>query len=191
MIPSSPRLSGLLSRLRRDRRAVAAVEFALLLPLLLMLFIAGSEISLALTIYRKVGHTGATLGDLTSQDSAISTTEMTAILAASGAVMTPYDSTNLKIVISAVDLNGTTYKVAWSAAQNDTAWTAGATPPITIPTGLISSGQEIIVTQVKYTYTSMASTFMKDIWGSSSVTLSDLSYFRPRISTTITYPSSN
>ena len=105
--------------------------------------------------------------------------------------MTPYDSSNLKIVIAAVDLTGSNYKVAWSAAQNDTAWTAGAAPPITIPSGLISSGQEIIVTQVKYTYTSMASTFMKDIWGSSSVTLSDLSYFRPRISTTITYPSSN
>ena len=178
-----------LRRLLADRRAVAAVEFALILPLMVTLFVAGNEISQALTIYRKVGHTGATLGDLSSASSTISTAEMTGILAAASAVMSPYATSNLKIVVSAVDYTGTAYKVAWSTSQNDTAWTKNGAPPITIPTGLITSGQELIVVQVKYVYTSTVSTFMQDIWGTSSITLSDVSYFRPRISTTIAYPS--
>ena len=180
-----------LAALARDVRAVSAVEFALILPILVLMFIAGNEISQALTIYRKVGHTGSTLGDLVAQPATISSAEMTNILAATTAVMTPYSATGLKVVTAAVDRAGGAYKVAWSVAKNDTAWAKNSTPPITIPRGLISDGQEIIVTQVKYTYTSAFSTFMRDIWGGSSITLSDVSYFRPRSSTTIIYPSPN
>lgn len=184
---ASARPRSLLSILR-DRRAVAAVEFALLLPLMLTLFIGGNEISTALAIYRKVGHTGSTLGDLVAQVSTLTTSDMTDILAASASVMTPYSVGNAKIVVSAVKYttsNG--YKVCWSAAKNSTAWTAGSSPPITMPTGLVSNGEEVIVTRVQYSYTSPFSTIMSDIWGSGAITLADLSYFRPRVSTTVVY----
>ncbi len=178
--------------LMRDRRAVSAVEFAVLLPVMLTLFIAGNELSQALTIYRKVSHTGSALGDLVSQVSTISTAEMTNILAASTAIMTPYSASGVKTVVSAV--NYTTsggFKTAWSVAQNTTAWTKNATPPITIPSGLVSDGQQLVVTKVEYTYTSTFSTFMQDILGGTSLTLSDTAYLRPRVSTTIAYPSPN
>ncbi|MCE1234714.1 MAG: pilus assembly protein [Hyphomicrobiales bacterium] len=174
--------------LLRDRRAVAAVEFALLLPLMLTLFIGGNEISTALAIYRKVGHTGSTLGDLVAQVSTLTAADMTDILAASSSVMTPYSASKAKMVISAVKYTTASgYKVCWSAAQNDSVWTSGSSPPITLPTGLVSDGEEVIVTRVQYSYTSPFSTIMADIWGSGAITLSDLSYFRPRISTTVVY----
>ena len=180
-----------LRRLARDVRGVSAIEFELILPLMVMMFVGGNEISQALTIYRKVGHTGSTIGDLVAQANTISTSEMNNILGAATAVMTPYTATGLQIIVSAVDLKGSNYKVAWSVAKNTTAWTTGSAPPITIPAGLISDGQELIVASVKFTYTSAFSTFMKDIWGGTTITLSDLSYFRPRGSTTIAYPSPN
>lgn len=174
----------------RDRRAVAAVEFALLLPLMLTLFIGGNEISQALAIYRKVGHTGSTLGDLVAQVSTLTVSQMTDIFAASVSVMTPYDPTTTQMVISAVKYTTAKgYKVCWSRAQIATAWTAGSAPPVTIPAGLITDGQEVIVTQVKYSYTSAFSTIMKDIWGTGAITLADLSYFRPRTSATVIYDS--
>lgn len=181
-----------LLRLARDRRAVSAVEFAVLLPVMLTLFIAGNELSQALTIYRKVSHTGSALGDLVSQVATISTSEMSNILAASTTIMTPYSASGVQLVVSAV--NYTTsggFKTAWSVAQNSTAWTTNSTPPITIPSGLVSDGQQLIVTKVQYTYTSTFSTFMQDILGGTSLTLSDVSYLRPRVSSTIAYPSPN
>lgn len=182
---SRPR--GLLSLLR-DRSAVAAVEFALLLPLMLTLFIGGNEISTALAIYRKVGHTSSTLGDLVAQVSTLTASDMTDILAASAAVMTPYSTSKAKMVISAVKYSTSSgYKVCWSAAQNDSVWTSGSAPPITLPTGLVSDGEEVIVTRVQYSYTSPFSVIMTDIWGAGAITLSDLSYFRPRISSTVVY----
>ena len=183
---------GVLSRILRDRRAVSAVEFALLLPVLLTLFIAGIELSQALTIYRKVSHTANALGDLVSQVATISTSEMSNIMAATTAIMTPYSATGVKLVVSAV--NYTTsggFKTAWSVGQNTTAWTVNSAPPITIPTGLISDGQQLVVTKVQYVYTSTFSTFMQDILGGTSITLSDVAYLRPRVSTTIAYPSPN
>jgi len=183
-----PRRSVSIFALLRDRRAVAAVEFALLLPLMLTLFIGGNEISQALAVYRKVGHTSSTMGDLVAQSASLSSTDMTDILAASSSVMTPYSATTVKMVISAVKYttaNG--YKVCWSAAQNDTAWTAGSAPPITVPSGLVANGEEVVVTRVQYSYSSAFSTFMRDIWGSGAITLSDLSYFRPRASATVVY----
>ena len=180
------------TRFARDRRAVSAVEFALLLPVLLTLFIAGNELSQALTIYRKVSHTANALGDLVSQVATISTSEMTNILAATTAIMTPYSASGVKLVVSAV--NYTTsggFKTSWSVGQNATAWTANSAPPITIPSGLVSNGQQLVVTQVQYTYTSTFSTFMQDILGGTSITLADVAYLRPRVSTTIAYPSPN
>lgn len=195
MIGAMRRFFGLrpaLGRLLGDRRAVAAVEFAILLPLMLTLFIAGNELSQALTIYRKVSHTGAVLGDLVSQVATISTAEMTNILAASTTIMTPYDASGVKLVVSAVNYTTASgFKVGWSIGQNATAWAANAAPPVTIPSGLVTDGQQLIVSQVQYTYTSTFSTFMKDIWGSSTITLADISYLRPRISTTVAYPSPN
>jgi len=179
-------------RLLRDRRAVSAVEFALLMPVMLTLFIAGNELSQALTIYRKVSHTGSALGDLVSQVATISTSEMSNILAASTTIMTPYSASGVQLVVSAVNYttaNG--FKTAWSVAQNSTAWTTNATPPITIPSGLVSDGQQLIVTKVQYTYTSTFSVFMQNILGGTSITLSDVSYLRPRVSTTVAYPSPN
>lgn len=182
----SPKRS--LLALLRDRRAVSAVEFALLLPVMLVLFIAGNELSQALTIYRKVSHTGSALGDLVSQVASISTAEMTNILAAATAIMTPYSASGVQIVVSAVNYttaNG--FKVSWSVGQNTSAWTQCSAPPITIPSGLVTDGQQLIVTKVQYTYTSTFSTFMKDILGGTSLTLSDVSYLRPRVSSTVTY----
>ncbi len=183
----SRRSRSLLAMLR-DRRAVAAVEFALLLPLMLTLFIGGNEISQALAIYRKVGHTSSTLGDLVAQSPTLTKADMTDILAASSSVMTPYSTTTVKMVIAAVKYTTAKgYKVCWSVSQNDTAWTMGSSPPITIPTGLVSDGEEVVVTRVQYSYTSPFSAIMKDIWGAGAINLSDLSYFRPRSAAYVTY----
>ncbi len=179
-----------MKRLVVDRRGVSALEFALLLPLMIGLYVAGNEMSLALTLYRKVSHTGATLGDLTTQASSLTIGDMDNVMAASKAVMAPYSDSGVKIIVSAVENKKNSYVVNWSRAQNTSAWTEGGAPPITIPAGLISDGQQIIVTKVQYTYVSGFSTFMKDIWGTNSITLSDISYFRPRVSTTIAKPGS-
>src|SRR5216683_8399180 len=108
---NSPRLSlsHYLVRLGRDQRGVAAVEFAMLLPLMITLYLGSVEVSQGIGIDRKVTLTTRTVADLASQVSSINNADMTNMLNASSAVIMPYDATKLKVTVSeiTIDNNGT------------------------------------------------------------------------------------
>lgn len=177
-----------------DRRGVSAIEFALVFPFMLLLYIGGYETSQVLSADRRVGHVGATVGDLVSQVSSVSAAEVENIFDASTALMSPFSTTNLKMTVSTVLATGSgcgtggtcTKKVTWSKTRKGTAWAAGAAPPVTIPDSMLVAGQEVVVSQVAYSYTGLFTGFMKDIWGSDSISMSEIAYYRPRVSTTVT-----
>src|SRR3954467_14447221 len=89
----------------QDRRGVSAVEFAMLLPLMMTLYLGSVEISQGVGIDRKVTLTSRTVADLSSQVSDISNTDMTNILNAASSVVAPYDVTKLKVTVSAVKID--------------------------------------------------------------------------------------
>src|ERR1700750_368146 len=95
-------LSRHLRGLIRDQRGGSAVEFAMLLPLMITLYLGAVEISQGVGIDRKVTLTTRTVADLASQVSSINNADMTNMLTASSAVIAPYDPTKLKVVVSAV-----------------------------------------------------------------------------------------
>ena len=86
-------LSQYLVRLGRDQRGVSAVEFAMLLPLMITLYLGVVEISQAVGIDRKVTLTTRTVADLASQVTSITNADMTNLLGASSSVISPYDAT--------------------------------------------------------------------------------------------------
>ncbi len=86
-----------------DQRGVSAVEFAMLLPLMITLYLGTVEISQGIGIDRKVTLTTRTVADLASQVSSINNADMTNLLTASAAVIAPYDATKLKVTVSRVD----------------------------------------------------------------------------------------
>src|SRR5438270_2791228 len=99
----------------RDRRGVSAVEFAMLLPLVVALYLGGVEMSTGIAIDRKVTLVARTLADLVAQASSVNTTDVTNILSASASVVAPYDDTKLKITVTAVKIDSQgNASVAWS-----------------------------------------------------------------------------
>lgn len=168
-----------LSRFCRNQDGLSAVEFALIVPLMLTLYFATIETSDALTASRRVTNVAQTAADLVAQATAVSSSDLTDIYAASAAILSPYDTTAVKITITSVvasSSNVTT--VAWSASYNGTARTAGAA--ITIPTGLTTANTSIIMAEVTYTYTSPIGTFI-----TGPITMSEVAYLRPRRSLTV------
>ena len=87
-------------RFARDRRGVSAVEFALLAPLMIALYLGCAEISDGIGASRKVSLAAATLANLGSQVTTISTSDMTNMLNASSAIITPYAVNNLKATLT-------------------------------------------------------------------------------------------
>jgi Flp pilus assembly protein TadG len=164
----------------RDRRAVSAVEFAMLLPLMVTMYLGVVEVSRGVAIDRKVTLTTRTMADLASRVTSINNSDMSSLLNASAAVIAPYQPAPLKIVLSAVsvDANGVA-KVTWSDALNDTAHSVGST--VTLPSVLNVANTQLIWSEVSYNYNP---TFGYVLTG--NINLSDRIYMRPRLSDTIT-----
>ena len=175
-------------------RGVVAIEFAAILPVLLIMLLATFDGGSAIAVYMKVRAATYVLASVTNQYSTampIQSANMTGIMNATAAVLAPYSSTPLAAVISELSISAaqkTTGTVRWSATLNGTALAAGAT--VTLPTSLNTKNNNtcsgypcyVIIAQVSYTYTPLFGYF-----GSGGIALSDTVYATPRSSNCIPY----
>ncbi|MCW2306510.1 TadE/TadG family type IV pilus assembly protein [Rhodobium gokarnense] len=176
-------------RFHRDLAGIAAVEFALLAPILITTFIGTVELSEAITINRKITQTASTLADLVTQETQMTDDEIDNVFSATEMVMSPYDASGLKIIVSAVgeDEDTGNAEVKWSKAQNDTAWSKGAAPPIAIPDSLDLSDQWLIIAKVEFSYEAIFPTLADELFGSPNFEMEETTLLRPRNSATIEY----
>src|ERR1700709_2412602 len=105
---------------------------------MLVLFFGTVEFSSGVAVDRKVTLMARTLSDLTSQSTAVATTDLDNFRAASNGIMTPYSSTPTKTTITELYVDKTTLvaKVVWS--YGSAARTAGNT--FAVPAALAVGG---------------------------------------------------
>jgi Flp pilus assembly protein TadG len=170
----------------RDRSGLAATEFAVIVPLMLVLFFGVVEFSTGVAVDRKVTIVARTLSDLVSQNTSVTDTQFTNFFNAGTQVMSqfalpPYSSTTLHSTISElyVDPNTHTAKVQWSKGYAVRA--NGST--VTLPAALNVDGTYLIFSEVSYLYTPTVGYVMAP----SGVNLSDVAYTRPRQSSCVLY----
>ncbi len=170
-----------------DRRGVAAIEFAMIVPIMLVMFFGVVEFTSAIAVDRKVTLMARTLSDLTSQSNTVGDSDMANFFAASNGIMTPYDSAPVKATITELYVDPTTHRarVRWSRA-----FQGGAAQPahqvgdvVSIPSALAIDGTYLIFSEVKYLYTPAVGYVM----AKAGITLSDVAYTRPRQSACVFY----
>jgi Flp pilus assembly protein TadG len=162
---------------RRDVRALAATEFALILPAMLLLYIGGVEVTRALTANRKVAHLTSTLGDLATQTRDISDTEMANIFEAAEAIMVPYptgEELTLLVAFLRLDNNGVA-RVEWSDAFNRNPLPDDSI--VTIPSQVQQPGTFLLYSRVTYEYSPILNFLFTEPFE-----LEDDRYLRPRLS---------
>lgn len=141
-------------RLARDRRGVSAIEFAMIAPILLLLYVGIVETGDVLTVHRRASAVASTAADLTAQAKSLNNDELKDVIKASGALLTPYPEEPLRVVLSSVvaDKNNVG-KVDWSCANKGSARNTGSTFPL--PTGVTQAESSVIVAEVTYNYKPM------------------------------------
>lgn len=158
------------ARLRRDGRGGAMVEFAVILPLLLAIWAGMTEVAHAIDEWRKLTQLARTVADLTAQgdtQNPISPTLMNDIIASATAVMRPFDTSKVAIVVSAmgVDLkNPSPVPLVCSsvANANATARSPGSAADLTVPDGYLTPGMRYVQAEVTISYAPMiGSTLVK------------------------------
>ncbi|MES1989438.1 MAG: TadE/TadG family type IV pilus assembly protein [Pseudomonadota bacterium] len=170
----------------RDPRGMVAVEFALIIPVMLTLYFGTIETTNALTAARRVTNVAQTAADLTAQVTTISTTDMNDIFAASAAILNPFPTNVAKITVSSVvasPTNANTTTVAWSKVYGG-AIARGTNSSVTLPAGLTTVGSSVIMVEVTYTYTSPVAQFI-----TGPITMKEVAYLKPRRSTSVAFSS--
>jgi Flp pilus assembly protein TadG len=192
---SHPRVSRLrrwppLARLlARAESGMAAVEFSLILPVLILLWIGGVEVTQALSIDRRLNNLSSSIGDLVARSKLVTYADVTKIFDIGPGALFPYcggpppqpscTSAGLQMRITAVDMNGTgTPSVAWSRASGTTAYTSSNNALLLtlVPSALRVANTQVIMAEVFYPYTPAVG---KVIVGTR--TLNDRMYFVPRL----------
>jgi Flp pilus assembly protein TadG len=170
-------------------RGVAGIEFAMILPVLAIMFLGSFDGGRAIAIYMKVRSATYTLSAIVNQYETIQASDMTSITGATAVVLAPYSSSPVVVTITQIAISSKgAATVAWSYSQGGTAHTQGAA--ITIPSNITTlatpSGSGtfnyVIFAEVSYTFTPMFGYFT-----SGNINFSDNLYVTPRSSSCIVY----
>lgn len=159
---------------------VSAVEFALILPVMLTLLFGSVEVANILIADRKTANIASAAADLVAQAITVNDADMANIFFAADAIMQPFDPAFVTIVIASVtaDAGGVT-RVAWSDARNGTPYAPGTA--YTLPPGLVGPNQSVIVAEVRYEYHSDLGELI-----TGAVMLNDRFFLAPRRSISVT-----
>ncbi len=184
---AAPSLQRMMRRLRRfhaAREAVAAVEFELIFPFMLLLYMGSIEISDLIAVDRRVTIVSGTIGDLVARtDGQLEGDDLQDYFNAAEAIIRPYSDNPLTQVVTSVyvDEDGEA-TVEWSRAFN------GGTPhdeddvlelPAEITT--IANNNYVIVSEAGYAYVPILGTVLKQ-----TVNLHRTNFFMPRFGDAIT-----
>ena len=166
-------------RFAGDTQGATAIEFALVLPLMLTLYLGGNELAQAINASRKVGLVSRTVADLASQYTAISDANMTNLLDASATIVSPFSSSPLKVTVSQVKIaaNGVA-TVEWSETRGGTT-RCGASP--TVPPALKVPSTWLIWGEAEYGYTPTSGYVI-----TGTLPLKQQMFMRPRLSNSVT-----
>ncbi len=176
-------LSRRLSSLKRDERGVSAVEFAMLLPLMITLYLGAVEISQGVSINRKVTLTSRTVADLASQVSSISSSDMTNLLNASAAVIAPFPAGQLKVTVSQV-IDRSEQRRQGKLERHAQRHQARSRLDGDAADGAQGRQYQLIWSEVSYNYVPTIGYVV-----TGALNLQDQIYMRPRLSDTVTGPS--
>ena len=176
------RVNSICGRFAKAKQGVAAVEFALILPILVVMLLATFDGGRAIAAYMKMRAATYALASITNQYAKIQSVDMTSILGATSVVMAPYTGGTPAVKISQIKINNSgASSVEWSAAQGTTARSAGSS--ISPPTAMVSNGAYLILAEVSYTYVPLFGYF----GSSSGITFSDSLYVTPRSVSCVVY----
>jgi Flp pilus assembly protein TadG len=101
------RLNGARERFLRivaDRHGMAALEFALIAPLLLSMYFVTMEVAQGIEANKKVSRVGSMVADLVTQQQSISRSELEAIMQIGSAILLPYNRSMPDITVTAIKL---------------------------------------------------------------------------------------
>jgi Flp pilus assembly protein TadG len=182
-----PAIIGSARRFAGDRRGVAALEFALIAPLMVMTYFGVAELTEGLMASRKVSTVASSIGDLAAQAAAVTPSQLGDIFTIGQTLMLPYSTTSepLTMRLSSVTVDASNVpRVDWSQGSGMAALAKGSAvalplAPKALPSDpnlpFIGQGQSVIVAEAHYAFASPVARYLPAVSD-----LHDTLYLSPR-----------
>lgn len=175
-------------RLLRNSQGVAAVEFAIILPVMLILYFGTFEASSLVRAYLATNRAAQLMANLVAQEgpNGLSPSDSTDFCKAGQLAMAPFatGSNIFKATIASVTNNATSGKVAFDWKSQDTTCGGGSgafSDPTTAADSLVpNKGDSVIIVKVQYSYTGAIHFVLP-----AGYTIIQTAYQRPRTGSTI------
>lgn len=175
-------------RLWSNRKGVASIEFAMVVPVMVTMFMGIVEFSQAITVDRRVNQVASSAADLIARTDATTATELNSIMGVVEVLMRPYSETLMKVTVSNViasTSNASNTVVCWSHNHQGGVKNYAAGDTYTLPAGVVEAGESVVVVEVKYTYTPLIFKYFI----TAAIEFDDKFYLKPRLSSSIEFNS--
>jgi Flp pilus assembly protein TadG len=185
-----------IARAAADRRGVAAIEFALVVPLLLCMYFVTMEVSQAIETNKKVSRTSGMIADLVTQQQTTTHDELDAIMKIGQALLVPYYRSKPTIYVTAIEITDETtpkVKVFWSRKVVNDVYSAGPAKGtiMTVPAALNTRGSFLVRVDSYLDYKPVITYAAADKPGLGLTSMFDIIkmketyYLRPRMSSQV------
>jgi Flp pilus assembly protein TadG len=170
-----------LGRLFRHQDGTALVEFALLLPIMITLFLGAFEVTRVVAANMRVANAAQSVADMIAQQSNITSTMMTNFCNGGQLSMAPLSGASLKVAVAEVTNTSSGLVVDWTDTSCNSA--TAISNPTTLATSLVpNTNDSVIVVQATYSYSSPINYVLAKLY-----TLTQTAYQRPYNVGTITH----
>jgi len=175
-----------------SRRGSVLLEAAIAMPILVLILLSLAEFGEAFTIKRRNAQVASTAADLVAQVSCVSSSQagtassLQDIANIAATILAPYSysASIAGLSVTSVMQNASNATVQWSWATGSlTAGTAGNS--FSLPSGLVSQNQTVIVAQASYTFTPPVGSYL-----TGGVTFQAQAFNKPRLGTAVALQTS-
>jgi Flp pilus assembly protein TadG len=173
------KIRALCLRFVEDREGVGAIEFAILFPILVMIYVGAFEITVGLSVSKRAARSAAAVADIVTQQTSVTKSWLADMPSVASAIFTPFSTSSMKMKITGITIDASANPtVKWSWAQDNTRpYTLNSA--VTVPTDMKKANTFLVRTEltVPYRLFLFAPNLMPN---QSTITISRTYYYRQR-----------
>jgi len=170
-------------KLKKNEDGVAAIEFAIIAPLMITMYFGLAEIASAISVDRKISHGANVAADLVTQNAAMASEDLEEALVAAVRVMDVNNVGDVTIDIRSFVLDEDGNPQSEGVVQfNSGAATLEAFDATELHTRILNENSGIVVTRVAYTYSPLKLRFFN-----TDVNLKETFMLKPRRSNSVIF----
>lgn len=174
-----------LNRLRKDEDGVAAIEFALVAPIMIAFYFGMAEIALGIMTDRNVSHATSVTADLATQLPAMNALEisdvMTATIAVLGVDTASLNEVTIELNSYQMETNGTVNQVGYARLGPQISQGAATYDPSQLNAQMFNAQSGVVVARLNYKYKPATLMFMKNF------TMAETLVMKPRKSISVPF----